>query len=237
MKQSCAVLLRCLSLTPALGSDWEIGSNFNEQCLFGCRLPPLCLNSQPLRTAGKTKPDMLLDLLIALAALATILTHAWSIKAHFRSERLPDGARLISGLVILSGVVLSAFTVLLEQPAAAQLAGLALMMAAYGLFWRAIAETRAAALLAAFDEKVPGSLVTTGPYRFVRHPFYVSYMLFWAGWGIACWTLWAIIPLVGMTATYWRAALDEEAKFARTPMAAQYQSYMKTTARFIPGVL
>jgi protein-S-isoprenylcysteine O-methyltransferase Ste14 len=179
----------------------------------------------------------MLDILVSALAILTVGTYSWSIKAHFKSKTLPDGAKLISGLVILSGVVLLGLTWALVQPAAAQWAGLALMAAAYALFWRTIAETRAASLLAAFDESVPGSLVTTGPYRFVRHPFYSTYLLFWFGWAVAAWSVWAIIPFIGMAVTYWRAALDEEAKFARTPMAAQYANYMKSTARFVPGIL
>ncbi|MCU0831581.1 MAG: isoprenylcysteine carboxylmethyltransferase family protein [Rhizobiaceae bacterium] len=179
---------------------------------------------------------MFLDLVIIAASFMTIATYTWSIRAHFRSERMPDGARLISGLVILGGLWLTVLTLTMEQPAGIQLAGLVVILLAYALFWRVIAETRSAALLAAFDEREPGSLVTTGPYRFVRHPFYSSYLLFWGGWALACWSIWAIIPFIGMTFTYWRAALDEEAKFTRTEMADRYRAYMDTTARFIPGV-
>ena len=179
----------------------------------------------------------MLDFVVIAAALITIATYSWSIKAHFKSERMPEGAWLISGLVIASGLVLGSLVYLLEQPSIAQLSGLVVIIAAYLLFWRTIAETRAAALLAAFDDKLPGSLVMSGPYRFVRHPFYSSYLLFWAGFALTAWSIWAIIPFIGMTVTYWRAARDEETKFSKTTMAETYASYVRETARFIPGLI
>ena len=179
----------------------------------------------------------MLDFVVIAAALITIVTYSWSIKAHFKSTRMPEGAWLISVLVIASGLVLGALVYVLEQPTVTQYCGLVIMIAAYSLFWRTIAETRAVALLAAFDEKLPASLVMSGPYRFVRHPFYSSYILFWAGFAVAAWSIWAIIPFIGMTVTYWRAARDEETKFSKTPMAETYARYVRETARFIPGII
>ena len=179
----------------------------------------------------------MLDFVVIAAALITIMTYSWSIKAHFKSTRMPEGAWLISVLVIASGLVLGALVYVLEQPTVTQYCGLVIMIAAYCLFWRTIAETRAVALLAAFDEKLPASLVMSGPYRLVRHPFYSSYILFWAGFAVAAWSIWAIIPFIGMTVTYWRAARDEEAKFSKTPMAETYARYVSETARFIPGII
>jgi protein-S-isoprenylcysteine O-methyltransferase Ste14 len=123
-----------------------------------------------------------------------------------------------------------------DQPIAAKIVGILLQLLSYALFWFAISATRSAALLAAFTPLSPHSLVTSGPYRFVRHPFYSSYLLFWVGLAICAWSVWALVPLVGMFVTYLQAAMDEERKFGQTALATDYSQYMAKTARFIPGI-
>jgi protein-S-isoprenylcysteine O-methyltransferase Ste14 len=179
---------------------------------------------------------MAMDVLVSLFAILTILTWIWSIKAHFKSTEMPAGAKIISFLVILSAVFLLFLLWRGEQPFAAQASGLVLQILAYCLFWAAISATRSAALLAAFTPHQPASLVTSGPYRFVRHPFYTSYLLFWAGLSVSVWSVWALVPLIGIFVTYLKAATDEETKFTQTEMGSEYSLYMAKTARFIPGI-
>src|SRR5689334_9556331 len=47
------------------------------------------------------------------------------------------------------------------------------------LFWWSIATNKNRPLSAAFSPDIPAHLVDRGPYRFVRHPFYASYLLTW----------------------------------------------------------
>jgi protein-S-isoprenylcysteine O-methyltransferase Ste14 len=179
---------------------------------------------------------MFLDVLVSVISVIVILTWIWSIKAHFKSTEMPAGAKLISILVIASGLFLLLLVWRNEQPTGTQLFGIALQILSYILFWSAIGATRNAALLAAFTPLSPHSLVTSGPYRFVRHPFYSSYLLFWVGLTVCTWSVWAIVPLVGMFVTYLQAALDEERKFSKTELATDYSQYMAKTARFVPGI-
>jgi protein-S-isoprenylcysteine O-methyltransferase Ste14 len=179
---------------------------------------------------------MILDGIVSVISLVVIGTWTWSIKAHFKSTQMPVGAKLISTLVIASAIFLLFLVWRDDQPLAAKIAGILLQLLSYVLFWFAISATRSAALLAAFTPLVPHSLVTSGPYRFVRHPFYSSYLLFWVGLAICAWSVWALVPLIGMFVTYLRAAMDEERKFSQTALAQDYSQYMAKTARFIPGI-
>jgi protein-S-isoprenylcysteine O-methyltransferase Ste14 len=179
---------------------------------------------------------MVLDVVVTAISVIVILTWIWSIKAHFKSTEMPAGAKLISGLVIASGLFMLFLVWRNDQPYFAQLAGIVLQILSYALFWSAIGATRNAALLAAFTPLAPHSLVTTGPYKFVRHPFYSSYLLFWVGLTVCTWSVWAFVPLIGMFVTYLQAALDEERKFSQTALAKDYSQYMAKTARFVPGV-
>jgi protein-S-isoprenylcysteine O-methyltransferase Ste14 len=179
---------------------------------------------------------MVLDSVVCAVSVIVILTWTWSIKAHFKSTKMPAGAKLISGLVIASGLFMLFLVWRNDQPVSAQMAGIGLQILSYVLFWSAIAATRNAALLAAFTPLAPHSLITTGPYRFVRHPFYSSYLLFWVGLTVCTWSIWAFVPLIGMFATYLQASMDEERKFSHTALAKDYSQYMAKTARFVPGV-
>ena len=83
----------------------------------------------------------------------------------------------------------------------------------------------------------PGqSLVTSGPYRWVRHPMYtalflvtVVYFLISANWFIGMtWIGW----IVGTVASTVR---DEEAVLV-AKFGDEYQAYMRRTRRFLPRV-
>ena len=190
----------------------------------------------PLNCTGKSKGFlMILDTAVTLLAVIIVATHGWAMRNHFNMPGdVPNGTRLISILVIASAALFVYLTLTLQQPVIAQVCGLAVLLASYGLYWLTISESSEAKLLSAFDEKNPHGLLKTGPYGYVRHPFYTSYLLLWGGWAIACWSIWAIVPVAGMAATYWAASRDEEVKFSTTAMADEYTEYKKTTGRFFP---
>lgn len=180
--------------------------------------------------------DILLDCLVTVIAVATLAQYMWSARGHFKSEDMPKGAKLLSGVVLACALLMFGLTWFVLQPIAAQLAGVALMSGTQLLFWAAIRASRNSTLLLAFDPDNPRSLVNAGPYRYVRHPFYVSYVIFWGGWAIATWSIWALLPFVVMTGVYVSAARDEERKFALTGMAADYEAYRRRTGFFFPRI-
>lgn len=178
--------------------------------------------------------ETLFDSLVTLAAVVTIGTYIWSVRGHFSSPSLPPGAKLLSAVVLLGAAGMIVLVWHVDQPVLAAAAGLALQLASNLLFWSAIGATRSARLLSAFTEDNPHGLVRSGPYRYVRHPFYTSYILFWAGFAVAAWSPWGVVPVIGLSVAYYRAAVEEEQKFSRTAMAADYAAYMQTTGRFFP---
>ncbi|KXV79325.1 protein-S-isoprenylcysteine methyltransferase, partial [Gluconobacter japonicus] len=56
-----------------------------------------------------------------------------------------------------------------------------LFVSALALFWWTIATTRRNRPDVAHHDAAPHQLYCTGPYRIVRHPFYLAYLLFWIG--------------------------------------------------------
>ncbi|MEM7464825.1 MAG: isoprenylcysteine carboxylmethyltransferase family protein [Pseudomonadota bacterium] len=177
---------------------------------------------------------MILDLIVCAVGWIIIACHTWSLKYHFDMPVTPPGVRLISSLVIFSAIVLTFLVFHFEQPVWTQIVGLLMLIISFVMFWITIRESSNAKLLAAFDEKLPHGLLKTGPYAYVRHPFYTSYLIQWIGWAIASWSVWGIVPVVFMTTTYYVAATGEENKFAKTGMSDEYAAYMARTGKFFP---
>ncbi|UJW84247.1 methyltransferase family protein [Devosia sp. SL43] len=169
----------------------------------------------------------ILDTIVTLVGLATVGQYAWSLRAHFASDQVPTGTKVISLAVVLSLVSYLYLQWTVEQPAFAQIIGLLLMLASLALFWAAIFASREANLLLAFDEKKPHGIVAIGPYQYVRHPFYLSYLIFWGAWAIASWHLLGALPFIAMLAIYVTAARGEEQKFENSPLAEDYRAYRK----------
>jgi len=84
------------------------------------------------------------------------------------------------------------------------------------------------------EPKKRASLVTSGPYGYMRNPMYSAVLLFAAAevlayrdpWKIACWFMLALVLLA-------KALLEERALHAHFP---GYAAYAKRVRRFIPGV-
>jgi protein-S-isoprenylcysteine O-methyltransferase Ste14 len=79
-----------------------------------------------------------------------------------------------------------------------------------------------------------GGLVTSGPYRFVRHPIYTAVCLFgWAG-VLAHWS-WrsAALGILLLAGALTRMLCEERLVAERYP---EYPAYARRTRRMIPGV-
>ena len=77
------------------------------------------------------------------------------------------------------------------------------------------------------------TLVTRGPYRWIRHPFYVAMLLITAGAGLiaANWFILASGAVVFMLLAI-RSRVEEEQLAAR--FGDDYREYKKRTGRFLP---
>jgi protein-S-isoprenylcysteine O-methyltransferase Ste14 len=104
------------------------------------------------------------------------------------------------------------------------------------LFWISVVAMWETPFAWAFCGKEPELLVRSGPFRIVRHPFYVSYVLGWAGVAVSGTVWWAWLPVVGMTWVYIAAAHLEEQKFLGSTLAGAYERYRQSTGRFLPRV-
>jgi protein-S-isoprenylcysteine O-methyltransferase Ste14 len=178
--------------------------------------------------------ELIFDVLVTLGGLTALALAGWSARGHFYSEKIPFGSIIIS-IVILVTVALDIYLVWTEpQPLLAQLVGFVMMAAGIALFFLTIGASRSARLRMAFDEGNPRGLVQQGPYRYVRHPFYVTYIIFFSGLALATWALIAVGPVILLAVIYVLAARMEERLFAGTEMAGAYEAYRQQTGFFFP---
>jgi protein-S-isoprenylcysteine O-methyltransferase Ste14 len=171
---------------------------------------------------------------VLLLGIICFVAFSWAVRGHFRSNgRLAPGMKLISGLSLI-GALWFAVRVPVQGESLAWPLAVACFIAALWVFAWAILTTRRARPALAFENAQPDSLFREGPYRRVRHPFYLSYLLFWVGTAAATPGLlpW-LVPAI-MLAAYRHAALQEERNFQTSPMAAIYAAYRAQSGMFLP---
>jgi protein-S-isoprenylcysteine O-methyltransferase Ste14 len=159
--------------------------------------------------------------------------------AMTRGFTRPDGltapmAIAASCGILTAGINLAALLGFNHQATSGSLAGIGLYLLAWLQFEGAVRAMKGNPLSFAFSSDPPACLLQRGSYRFVRHPFYSSFLLAWAAGTVATGQPLLLIPLLVMFAIYNRAADGEEAKFAVSPLAGDYAVYRARTGKFLP---
>lgn len=164
-------------------------------------------------------------------------------KTNERLDRRQEGLPILIGLRLLAVVTLALCTVWFVSPARLQFASLGLPMAlrlagpvvgvmAVGwVIWTF--HTLGHNLTDTVVTRRDATLVTEGPYRLVRHPFYVGYLgmslfltLVTANWLIAGAGLGVFVMMMV------RTPIEERKLIERFGDA--YRAYMQTTSRYLP---
>jgi protein-S-isoprenylcysteine O-methyltransferase Ste14 len=168
-----------------------------------------------------------------LLFIAAISTASYS---HFdRRQAEPMGATFLSFATLL-GTLGNILVWLFLAPRDPVGGAIAVVMAALAgaLFVFALSESRGGGLLLAFSPRTPPEIIENGIYAHVRHPFYLSYIVFWWDWcplnslhsaSIAIATL--------MTVIYITAARKEE-HLLTYRFGARYADYSRRTKQFVP---
>ncbi|HEX4167907.1 MAG TPA: methyltransferase [Bryobacteraceae bacterium] len=174
-------------------------------------------------------------ILIALLFLC-LASFTWATRKFFVK---PDGMTTGLSITLGTGFVFSIvhFVVLFRTPGIQPrwaAAAAALYLAALALFWWTFAANRRRPLSACFSKTEHLHLVQHGPYRFVRHPFYCSYLLSWLAGAVGTLNPMLFLTFFAMLTLYWTAARNEEGKFAASALAKEYSVYRSSTGRFVP---
>lgn len=150
----------------------------------------------------------------------------------------PEGTPpAMTALAVLAGLVTAGHIAEITDERAAWwsfLLGGALYGASAALYLWAARTTWTRRLSLAFSADRPAHLVTSGPYRWVRHPFYSAYLLYWCAGVIAAREPWLIPTVILMAAAFTWAATREEAKFAASVLGPDYARYRRQAGLFLP---
>lgn len=176
--------------------------------------------------------------LVLALCIATFGSFVWAIRCFFRAEggMLP-GMKLISvagSLFMAIHLVVLAWPALHRGAPVAQVSAAVVYVAALTIFWASVRVNRARPLTLAFSTDHPEHMVREGPYRFIRHPFYASYLLAWLAGAIGSLQPWLLLTVAFMGCIYYRSARHEESKFLASPFAAQYRQYQNAAGMFWP---
>ena len=102
------------------------------------------------------------------------------------------------------------------------------------LFEWALRTVRGKFFSLALSNDTPQFLLTSGPYMYIRNPFYASYLLAYVSAAILFPGIATLGVLAMMGITLAMTARFEERKFQRSGLAAEYESYRRKTGMFIP---
>jgi protein-S-isoprenylcysteine O-methyltransferase Ste14 len=161
-------------------------------------------------------------------------------ESRARSRRSGERAPLVANLVAFS-LFLPSLVVFSVRPTSSMalpfaLAGCLLALAGAVLVIRSRAELGSAWSFVPKADQETG-LVTTGPYRYVRHPIYLGFALLAMGQALAfgSWPA-LLIVLVGVVPTFaWRAHAEE--KLLGHTLGEGFAAYRQRTRIIIPYLL
>jgi protein-S-isoprenylcysteine O-methyltransferase Ste14 len=161
----------------------------------------------------------------------------WLIAAAAAKRSVRTSRFRPPGLLLLVGVVLARVfktgTLAVNSPVA-QVVGLILFAAGLGLaVWARIYLGRNWGM--PMTERAEPELITSGPYRFVRHPIYSGLLLALLGTALATNLYWLIaLALLG---AYFIYSATVEERLMMTSFPADYATYKAHTKMLIPFVL
>lgn len=101
------------------------------------------------------------------------------------------------------------------------------------LFWWSIATAKK--LDFAFSDKV-GKILKVGPFSYVRHPFYLSYLLVWAGSTLLFNSISLWVTLIYLLTFYITSAKTEEKVISNSKYSKEYHQYSQNVGMFIPRI-
>jgi protein-S-isoprenylcysteine O-methyltransferase Ste14 len=82
--------------------------------------------------------------------------------------------------------------------------------------------------------EVPAAVCENGPYKFVRHPFYLSYMVAFLGAVVAFPSLVTAVVCGLNIALFVYMAFDDERVLMRSALAVDYDAYRRRAGMFLP---
>ncbi|KAK4442542.1 hypothetical protein QBC34DRAFT_444093 [Podospora aff. communis PSN243] len=143
---------------------------------------------------------------------------------------------ILGNATYVYGIVQRALSASSSPPDSYQLALiLVLQIASHSLWSWAQRTVSPKQFTRAMSKDTPKFLVTTGPYAYVRNPFYTAYLMTYAATAILAGRTVDFVLLGGFYVCYYLVSLSEQRKFERSGVRGEYAAFRKTRARFFCG--
>jgi protein-S-isoprenylcysteine O-methyltransferase Ste14 len=178
----------------------------------------------------------MLSLFVFCFYLLIVISLLWGRLRFFKvNAGTPLLAALMYDLAVAAQMILTAYLFINVTDVTKLDLGICLLLYLLSLvlFWWAIFTAKS--LDFAFSNHV-GSIVTTGPFGLVRHPFYVSYILAWTGSTLLFNSPLLWITLIYLITFYTLSARKEEGLILKSTQAEQYQHYQHNVGMFLPRI-
>jgi protein-S-isoprenylcysteine O-methyltransferase Ste14 len=148
----------------------------------------------------------------------------------FRREQMHDAGAALGGLAFVSGTMVILATGLFHiLPLEHALPGALLAVLSIALYEWTRRTVRGRSFYIGLAGEVSDGVCDEGPYRYLRHPFYLSYLVAFAGMAIAVPTVVAAVVFALNVVLFVYMARDDERTLARSPLAAAYGAYKART--------
>jgi len=175
---------------------------------------------------------------IVLLAVINFALFGIALRVLFaRERRTPLVTRLMVGI----GLVISCLHVYMlataPLPATAAVMGAGLYVLAGALFTWAAHSVRGRGFRLAYVPGAPHAVFSGGPYRWFRHPLYLSYTLAWIAGAVAVLSIPLLVSVTAMVAFYVGAAYREEHQILRSAAGDEYRAYRRQAGVLLPKFL
>ena len=171
----------------------------------------------------------------ALVLSYFLMTSLMTFRLFKRPVTEPFGATFITVAAVLG--TLANITLWWRLPPADGGLALAMIALAIPLYVLAVRASHGQGFWRAFSTRTPADVVDAGIYRYLRHPFYVSYMIYWLSWCVLnSYHLVSLLIAAVMISVYVAAALKEE-RLLTLQFGQRYIQYSHQTWMFVPCIV
>ena len=184
-------------------------------------------------------PDTLLEWILTGFGGTTLIVFAVALQNFFvQPPVLTRPQRLFQEISVLLGITHGLALLVLDSAGDAwTVTGIAMYAISLTLFLYALEAARRVPLTRTFVYTPKcDTILTTGPYRVIRHPIYLSYSLCWLAAPVATHSIVLGFSAVGMITCYVLSAREEERLLAGGARAAEYAVMRRKTWRMVPFV-
>lgn len=176
------------------------------------------------------------QILLTAVYTAIVLSLIW---ARFRFFKITDAkSKLVSyfndpavfvQLIFTYWLLWSADSLTLIETAVAGIA----YSCSLALFWWAI---KSAGQLDFASSGSKGEIITTGAFGFVRHPFYLSYLIVWLASTLLLNSIFLWLSALVLVGVYISSARTEEAGIVAGEQSAAYLAYREKVGMLVPRI-